>query len=88
MPHSAVERATEGCQSWRFNTYLVSISVGSDVEASTFDIGSSSVRLVRVGKVVQAYFSSSLQAKFWYYETSRRFKSLQDSLKGDDDEAR
>jgi hypothetical protein len=40
----------------------------SDVEASQFDIGSTSIRLVRVGNVLQILFSSSLEAEYLYKE--------------------
>lgn len=46
----------------------------SDVEASEYDLGTTSVRLVRVGNVVQVLFSNKLAAKFYYGETAVRFK--------------
>jgi len=46
----------------------------SDVEASEYDLGTTSVRLVRVGNVVQVLFSNKLDAKFYYDETAARFK--------------
>ena len=42
--------------------------LGDDVEASEFDIGTTSIRLVRVGNVLQILFSSSLEAKYLYRE--------------------
>jgi hypothetical protein len=38
----------------------------SDVDASECDLGTTSVRLIRVGNVVQAIFSSKLDAKLFY----------------------
>ncbi len=46
----------------------------SDIEASEYDLGTTSVRLVRVGNVVQVLFSNKLEAKFYYDETATRFK--------------
>ena len=38
----------------------------SDVDASECDLGTTSVRLILVGNMVQATFSSKLEAKFFY----------------------
>ncbi len=46
----------------------------SDVEASQYDLGSTSIRLIRVESVVQILFSNKLEAKFFYEETATRFK--------------
>ncbi|MCI0562812.1 MAG: hypothetical protein MN733_30385 [Nitrososphaera sp.] len=40
----------------------------NDVEARHFDIGTTSIRLVRVGNVIQILFSSALEAKFLHRE--------------------
>jgi hypothetical protein len=40
--------------------------MSDDVEARQFDIGTTSIRLVRVGNVIQILFSSPLEAKFLY----------------------
>jgi hypothetical protein len=45
-----------------------------DVEESEYDLGVTSVRLVRVGNVIQIIFSKKLAAAFYYAETSTRFK--------------
>jgi hypothetical protein len=42
--------------------------MSSDGEGSRFDIGTTSIRLVRVGNVVQILFSSSLESKLLYDE--------------------
>ena len=55
----------------------------SDVEASQFDIGSTSIRLVRVGNVLQILFSSSLEAEYLYKELVERYKRAEERLKGD-----
>lgn len=46
----------------------------SDVEASQYDLGTTSVRLIRVGSIVQILFSNKLEAKFFYEEAATRFK--------------
>ena len=56
--------------------------LGSDVEGSQFDIGTTSIRLVRVGNVVQILFSSSLEAKLLYSELSEKYKRAEEKLKG------
>jgi hypothetical protein len=53
-----------------------------DVEARHFDIGTTSIRLVRVGNVIQILFSSSLEAKFLYRELAEKYKRAEDKLKG------
>ncbi len=44
--------------------------MSDDIEAKQFDIGTTSIRLVRVGNVIQILFSSPLEAKSLYYELS------------------
>lgn len=39
-----------------------------DVEASHYDVGTTSIRLIRVGNVIQILFSSPLEAKYLYNE--------------------
>ena len=46
----------------------------SDVEENEYDIGTTSVRLIRVGNVVQLLFSNKIEARFYYGETAARFK--------------
>lgn len=46
------------------------------------DIGTTSIRLVRVGNVIQILFSSSLEAKFLYGELAEKYKRAEDKLKG------
>ena len=52
----------------------------SDVEASTYDLGTTSVRLIRVGNAVQLLFSNKREAGFLYTELSSRFKRMQEEL--------
>ena len=48
--------------------------MSDDVEASQFDIGTTAIRLVRVGNVIQILFSSPLEARFLYKELAERYK--------------
>jgi len=56
--------------------------LSDDVERSQFDIGTTSIRLVRVGNVVQILFSSSLEAKLLFNEVFEKYKRAEASLKG------
>jgi len=53
-----------------------------DVEASDYDLRTTSVRLVRVGNVVQVLFSNKLEAKFYYSEAAATFKKYQREFRG------
>lgn len=53
------------------------------MEASQYDIGTTHVRLVRVGNMVQLLFSSSLEAGFLYKELAAKYKRAEDKLKVD-----
>jgi hypothetical protein len=55
----------------------------SDVESSQFDIGTTSIKLVRVGNVLQLVFSSSLEAAYLYRELAERYKRAEDRLSRD-----
>lgn len=57
------------------------MSASSDVDASDFDLGTTSVRLVWVGNIVQAIFSNKVDAKLFYEDVKSTFKSEQDRLK-------
>ena len=57
--------------------------MNNDVEGSQFDIGTTSIRLVRVGNVVQILFSSSLEAKLLYNELFERYKRADEKMKGE-----
>ena len=56
--------------------------MASDVEADSFDIGTTSIRLVRVGSVIQIVFSRQLEARFLYRELAERHKGAERRLKG------
>ena len=56
--------------------------MSNDVESSQYDIGTTSIRLVRVGNVTQIVFSNSLEAKYLYKELAERYKGAEDRLKG------
>ncbi len=53
----------------------------SDFQASQYDLGATSVRLIRVGNVIQIIFNKKLAAEFYYAEASTRFKSEEEELK-------
>ncbi len=57
--------------------------MSDDVEGSKFDVGTSSIRLVRVGNVIQILFSSPAEAKYLYRELEERYKRAEEKLKGD-----
>lgn len=54
----------------------------NDVQASRYDIGTTSIKLVRVGNVIQIIFSSPLEAKYLYKELGEKYKRAEDKLKG------
>jgi hypothetical protein len=56
--------------------------LSSDVEGSQFDVGTTSIRLARVGNVIQILFSSSLEAKLLYNELFEKYKRAEERLKG------
>ena len=57
--------------------------MSGDIESSQFDIRTTSIRLVRVGNVIQILFSSSLEAKYLYKELAERYKQAERRLKGE-----
>jgi hypothetical protein len=52
-----------------------------DFEAKEYDLGTTSVRLVRVGTIIQLIYSNKLDARILYAELSSRFKNIQDEFK-------
>jgi hypothetical protein len=54
----------------------------SDVEGRTFDLGTTSVRLVRAGNIVQVLFSNKMEAKLFYDAAATRFKRAETEFKG------
>lgn len=57
--------------------------LNGDVESSRFDIGTTSIRLVKVGNVIQILFSSPLEARYLYKELAEKYKRAEERLKGD-----
>jgi len=57
------------------------MSASSDIDASDFDLGTTAVRLIRVGNVVQAIFGNKLDGKLFYDDVESTFKSERDRLK-------
>ncbi len=56
--------------------------MSNDIESSQYDIGTTSIRLVRVGNIIQIVFSNSIEAKYLYKELAERYKRAADRLKG------
>jgi len=53
----------------------------TSVEAEEYDIGTTSVRLVRVGSIIQIFFSGKLEAKFFYDQAATIFKDAKTNSK-------
>lgn len=53
----------------------------SDFESSEYDLGTTSVRLIRAGNVVQIVFSRMLTAEQFYAGVAARFKKDEESWK-------
>lgn len=53
----------------------------SDIEGSEYDLGTTSVKLIRAGNVIQLLYSNKREARFLYAELSSRFKRMQDELR-------
>jgi len=62
-------------------TGIFSLSDEDDVEASHYDIGTTSIRLVRAGNVIQILFSTPLEAKYLYRELANKYKQAEDRLR-------
>lgn len=54
----------------------------NDVDARTFDIGVSSVRMLRAGSMIQVLFSNGRTAGFFYAEWVKLFEKMEMGLKG------
>ncbi len=61
---------------------VVIIPMNNDVEAYEYDIGVTSIRLIRVGNVIQILFSKKLSAKLFYRELVEKYKLEQDKFRG------
>lgn len=57
--------------------------LNGDVESSRYDIGTTSIRLVRVWNIIQIVFSSPLEAGYLYGELAERYKRAEEKLKGE-----
>lgn len=55
----------------------------SDFVAEEYDLGTTSVMLVRVGNVIQLVYSNKIDARLLHAELSSRFKRIQDELRRD-----
>ena len=55
--------------------------MSSDFEVKEYDLGTTSVRLIRVGNVIQIFFSNKLEAKFLYDSISTRFKRMEEDFR-------
>lgn len=54
-----------------------------EVESSQYDIGTTSIRLVRVGSIIQILFGSPREAGYLYRELAERYKRAEEKLKGE-----
>ena len=53
----------------------------SDFEVSEYDIGTTAVRLIRVGNVIQLVFSRKAAAEIFYAEAAARLKRDEEEWK-------
>jgi hypothetical protein len=56
--------------------------MSSDIESNQYDVETASIKLIRVGNVMQIIFSNSLEAKYLYKELAERYKRAEDKIKG------
>lgn len=56
--------------------------MAKDVEYNQYDIGTTSIKLIRMGNIIQIVFSRFLEAKYLYKELAERYKGAEDKLKG------
>ena len=57
------------------------LTLSGDIEGSTFEIGTTSIRLVRAGNVLQAWFSNKWEAKYLYRELAAKYKTAEDEFR-------
>lgn len=55
--------------------------MSGDVEGNSYDLGTTSVRLIRVGNVIQVFYSNPLEAGFLYKELAERYKREEERLR-------
>ncbi len=51
------------------------------MEGSQFDIGTTSIRLVRVGNLIQVLFSNAWEAKYLYRELAEKYKQAEEEFR-------
>lgn len=56
--------------------------MSNDIEANEYDVGTTSIRLIRVGNLIQILFSNPHAAKFLYKELIEKYKRDQDQFRG------
>jgi len=56
--------------------------MSNDVEAHEYDVGVTAIRLIRVGNVIQIFYSKKLAAELFYKELVEKYKLEQDHFKG------
>lgn len=56
--------------------------MSSDFEGRAYDLGKTSVRLVRVGKVIQVLFEDRAEARLCYDELATRFSEAESKVRG------
>ena len=56
-------------------------ALSDDVDGGSYDLGTTSVRLIRVGNVIQIFYSNPLEAKFIYRELAERYKREEEELR-------
>jgi hypothetical protein len=56
--------------------------MSDDFEVHEYDIGTTSVRLIRMGNVIQILYSRKLVAKLFYRELAEKYKLEQDQFRG------
>jgi hypothetical protein len=56
--------------------------MSNDVEANEYDIGFTAIRLIRVGNLIQIFFSKKLAAELFYKELVEKYKLEQDQFRG------
>ncbi len=68
-------------QHWRLSPSSRVICVVSDVEESEYDLGTTSVRLFRVGNIIQILFSKKLDARFLYADVAAILKKREEEFR-------
>jgi hypothetical protein len=56
--------------------------MNNDIESNQFDIGTTSIRLIRAGNVIQMLFSNKFDAKILYREIVEKYKRDEAEYRG------